>query len=140
MTACCTLPPVTSCLFGTSDAAGGKVRIRPVESLLKEVNRILSVQLWPADRYDGFLSQRRAMMDFSPPLYEVLKPFLMDYLLLHLHLLYSVSLFLFFFSPRFIFINVSFTASLSDFLWISTFFSFVAFLFLVWFGLRLLCV
>lgn len=98
VTACCTLPPVTSCLFGTSDAAGGKVRIGPVESLLKEVNRILSVQLGPADRYDGFLSQRRAMMDFSPPLYEVLKPFLMDYLLLHLHLLYSVSLLLSFFS------------------------------------------
>lgn len=34
-------------------------------------------------------------MDSSPPPYEVLKPFLiMDYLLLHFHLLYSVSLFL----------------------------------------------
>lgn len=40
----------------------------------------------------SFWSGRRALMDFSSPLYEVLKPFsFMDYPLLHLHLLYSVS-------------------------------------------------
>lgn len=82
-------PAGTSCLFGTSDAAGGKVRVRPVESRQNEVNRILSVEL-------GLLTDlyQRAVMDLSPPLYEVLKPFLMDYLLLHLHLLYR---YLFFF-------------------------------------------
>lgn len=40
----------------------------------------------------------------------------MDYLLLHLHLLYSVSLFL----PISFFLNVSFTAFLPDFLWFAT--------------------
>lgn len=78
-----------------------KFRVRPVGSPQKEVSRILSVALEPAD---GFLSQQRAVMDLNPPLYEVLKPFLMDYLLLHLHLLYR---YLFFSPPsRFHFINV----------------------------------
>ena len=40
------------------------------------------------------LSQWRAMMDWSPPLYKVLKLFFMDSLL-HLHLIYCVSLVLF---------------------------------------------
>lgn len=75
-------------------------------------------------------------MDFSPPPprppYEVLKPFLMDYLLLHLHLLYSVSLYF-----PFHFINVSFTAFLSGFLWIATFYS--SFEFLFWCGLDCAC-
>lgn len=136
-----TLHPATCdllCLSGTSDAAGGGwgFRIRPAESLQKEVNWILSVQLWPADRWDGFLSQWRAMMDFSPPLYEVLKPFLMDYLLLHLHMLYSVSLFfrVSFYKCVFNCFN-SFWFPLELYL-----FSFCCISVLVWFGLRLLCV
>lgn len=96
VTACYTLPPVTS-----------SVCLEPVT--LPEVKtgsdrwshcKRKSTESWAhnsgllTDMMESFLSQRRAIMDFSPPPYEVLKPFLMDYLLLHLHLLYSVSLFL----------------------------------------------
>lgn len=80
-------------LSGTSDAAGWGYRGAGGFRSDRWSHWILSVQLWPADRWDGLLSQWRAMMGFSPPLSEVLKPFLMDYLLLHLHMLYSVSLF-----------------------------------------------
>lgn len=83
-----------------------------------------------------FLSRRRAKMDFSPSPYEVSKPFLMDYLLLHLHLLYSVSLFflpILFYKCVFYCFSFWFPLVLYHFL-------FFCISVLVWFGLRLLCV
>lgn len=123
-------------LSGTSDAAGwgygGVVGYRSD----RWSHWILSVQLWPADRWDGLLSQRRAMTQPTPLWSIEAFPYGLSSPALA-HALFCVS----FFSPEFHFINVSLTVlTLSDFLWTSTFFSFVAFSVLVWFGLRLLCV
>lgn len=93
VTAWDTLPPRDLLrLPETSDAAEGRDQIRSAEALKEEVIWIMAC--WQ-DMMERFLSQRRAIMD-CPPLslpYEVLKPFLIDYPLLHLHLLYSASLF-----------------------------------------------
>lgn len=123
---CCTLPPVTSsvCLSGTSDAAGGYNQIRLVE----EVDWILSAQLWPADRYNGmiFVTKEGYNGLQPPPLpFKVLAPFLMDYLVLHLHRLHSLSSVPFSFYKCVFYCFLLYTIFLWSFLCISV---------LLWFG------
>lgn len=111
-------------LSGTSDAAGGYNQIRLVE----EVDRILSTQLWPADRYDGmiFVTKEGYNGLQPPPLpFKVLAPFLMDYLVLHLHRLHSLSPVPFSFYKCVFYCFLLYTI----FLW-----SFLCFSVLLWFG------
>ena len=127
--AACWHPCHLLCLSGTSDAAGGKVWIRLVESLQKgsqlnlECTILACWQIWWT-----FMSQRRAIMDYSPALWSI-EAF--SYGLSSPAL--APALFCVSFTAPFHFINVSFTAFLSDFLWNSDLFSSFAFLFLVWF-------
>lgn len=127
--AACWHPCHLLCLSGTSDAAGGKVWIRLVESLQKgsqlnlECTILACWQIWWT-----FMSQRRAIMDYSPALWSI-EAF--SYGLSSPAL--APALFCVSFTSPFHFINVSFTAFLSDFLWNSDLFSSFAFLFLVWF-------
>lgn len=134
VTACYTLPPMTSsvCL--------GPVTLPEVKTWSdrwSHCKRKLT-ESWAhnsgllTDMMESFLSQRRAIMDFSPPPYEVLKPFLMDYLLLHLHLLYCVSLFLPISFYKCVFYCFSFWFLLDLYL-------FSSFAFLFWCGLDCAC-
>lgn len=88
---CCTLPPVTSsvCL--------GPVMLQEVTTRSDWWRKL--TESWAhssgllTDMMEWFLSQKRAIMDFSPlpcPL-KYWRLFLMDYLVLHLHRLHSLS-------------------------------------------------
>lgn len=96
VTTCYTLSPWLLHLSGTSDAARGKDHI---SDWWTECTLLACWQIWW-----WFLSQQRAIMDFSLLSHEVLKPFLMSCLLLHLHLLYSASLLFLF---HFVFYSIS---------------------------------
>lgn len=115
-------------LSGICNAAGGKDRIRPVESLQEKVD--WNAQFWPADGFDGVIFvTTEGYNGLQPPPYEVLKPFLMDYLL-HLHLLFC----LFFFPFHFIIVFCCFSFWFPRDLYL---FSPLAFLF--WCGLDCAC-
>lgn len=130
VTACHTLPPVTSsvCL--------GPVTLQEVETgsdwwshRKRKMNESWVHNFWPADRYDGMIFvTTEGYNGLQPPHptphplpLKVLKPSVMEYVVLHLHLLYSVS-----FDPV-SFLNVSFTAFLSP--WHDGSLTFFAFLF-----------
>lgn len=127
--AACWHPCHLLCLSGTSDTAGGKVWIRLVKSLQKgsqlnlECTILACWQIWWT-----FMSQRRAIMDYSPALWSI-EAF--SYGLSSPAL--APALFCVSFTSPFHFINVSFTAFLSDFLWNSDLFLFFCFSVLVWF-------
>lgn len=122
---CCTLPPVTSsvCL--------GPVMLQEVTTRSdwwRKLTESWAHSSGPADRYDGmiFVTKEGYNGLQPPPLpFKVLAPFLMDYLVLHLHRLHSLSPVPFSFYKCVFYCFLLYTI----FLW-----SFLCFSVLLWFG------